>query len=55
MIHIDNQLIRDLFDKAVENPRLRQNMDLRTSADDSSQRMLNALMPGTFFQSTVTL
>ena len=47
MIHIDNQLIRDLFDKAVENPRLRQNMDLRTSADDSSQRMLNALMPGT--------
>lgn len=47
MIHIDNQLIRDLFDKAVENPRLRQNMDLRTSADDNSQRMLNALMPGT--------
>ena len=47
MIHIDNQLIRELFDKAVENPRLRQNMDLRTSADDSSQRMLNALMPGT--------
>ena len=47
MIHIDNQLIRDLFDKAVENPRLRQNMDLRTSADDCSQRMLNALMPGT--------
>lgn len=29
------------------NPRLRQNMDLRTSADDNSQRMLNALMPGT--------
>lgn len=47
MIKIDNQLIRDLYDKAVENPRLRQNMDLRTSADDSSQRMLNALMPGT--------
>lgn len=47
MIKIDNQLIRDLFDKAVENPRLRQNMDLRTSADDNSQRMLNALMPGT--------
>ena len=47
MIQIDKQLIRELFDKAVVNPRLRQNMDLRTSADDSSQRMLNALMPGT--------
>ena len=47
MIQIDKQLIRDLYDKAVVNPRLRQNMDLRTSAEDNSQRMLNALMPGT--------
>ena len=29
------------------NPRLRQNMDLRNSGEDYSQRMLNALMPGT--------
>lgn len=35
------------MDKALVNPRLRQNMDLRTSADDHSQRMLNALQPGT--------
>ena len=39
--------LKDLYDKAVVNPRLRQNMDLRNSAEDNSQRMLNALMPGT--------
>ena len=47
MIQIDKQLIRELYDKAVVNPRLRQNMDLRNSGEDNSQRMLNALMPGT--------
>ena len=47
MIEIDKQLIRDLHDKALANPRLRQNMDLRNSGEDNSQRMLNALMPGT--------
>ena len=31
----------------VENPRLRQSYDLRTSSDDNSQRILNALLPGT--------
>lgn len=29
------------------NPRLRQSYDLRTTPDDQSQRMLNALEPGT--------
>ena len=29
MIQIDKNLIRELYDKAVVNPRLRQNMDLR--------------------------
>lgn len=29
------------------NPRLRQNFDLRSSEFDGSQRMLNALQPGT--------
>ena len=47
MIQIDKNLIRELYDKAVVNPRLRQNFDLRTSPDDGGQRMLNALMPGT--------
>lgn len=32
--------------KAKENPRLRSNLDMRNSADDQSQRMLNAIEPG---------
>ena len=47
MIQFDKNLIRELYDKAVVNPRLRQNMDLRNSGEDYSQRMLNALMLGT--------
>ena len=47
MIQIDKNLIRELYDKAVVNPRFRMNFDLRTSPDDGGQRMLNALMPGT--------
>ena len=47
MIEINKKLISELFDKALTNPRLRQNYDLRTSPDDGGQRMLNALMPGT--------
>ncbi len=47
MIEIDNKLISDLFEQAKNNPRLRQNYDLRTSSEDNSQRMLNALLPGT--------
>lgn len=47
MIEIDKKFITDLLAKAAENPCLRQNYDLRTSADDNSQRMLNAILPGT--------
>ena len=47
MIHIDTTLIRDLLAKAAGADRKRANFDLRTSADDTSQRMLNALLPGT--------
>ena len=47
MIEIDKKFITYLLSKAAENPRLRQNYDLRTSADDNSQRMLNALLPDT--------
>ncbi len=35
--------------KAKESERLRINYDLRTSTDDQSQRMFNALEPGTIF------
>lgn len=44
---IFKELLDDLSAKAKENPRLRQNMDLRNSPEDQSQRMLNALEPGT--------
>lgn len=47
MIHIDKTLLDGLFDKAAISERKRINYDLRTSANDNSQRMLNALMPGT--------
>ena len=46
-MEINKELLDNLFEQAKENPRLRQNLDLRTSADDNSQRMLNALLPGT--------
>ena len=47
MIEIDSELISELFAKAEGSERRRMNFDLRTSADDGGQRMLNALLPGT--------
>ena len=44
---IDNKLLDSLFEQAKSSSRLRMNYDLRTTAADTSQRMLNALMPGT--------
>ena len=44
---ITEELLDELTVKAKENPRLRQSMDLRNSPEDQSQRMLNALEPGT--------
>ena len=44
---IDKKILDELTEQAKENPRLRQSLDLRNSADDQSQRMLNALEPGT--------
>ena len=44
---IDQKLLDDLSAQAKANPRLRQSYDLRTTPDDNSQRMLNALEPGT--------
>ena len=44
---IDKVILDELTAKAKENPRLRCNLDMRNSADDQSQRMLNALEPGT--------
>lgn len=44
---IDNIILDNLSAQAKANPRLRQAMDLRNSPEDLSQRMLNALEPGT--------
>ena len=44
---IDQKLLDDLSAQAKANPRLRQSYDLRTTPEDKSQRMLNALEPGT--------
>lgn len=47
MIEFNNDFLAQLFQQAEGNERLRQNFDLRTSSTDTSQRMLNALLPGT--------
>lgn len=44
---IDNELIDILVKEARMSPRLRMNYDLRNSNEDRSQRMLNAIEPGT--------
>ena len=43
---ITREILDNLSAKAKENPRLRFNLDMRNSADDQSQRMLNAIEPG---------
>ena len=44
---INQALMDELTAQAKASPRLRMNRDLRNSPEDKSQRMLNALEPGT--------
>ncbi len=44
---VDKELLDYLSAQAKASPRLRINLDLRNSPEDGSQRMLNALEPGT--------
>lgn len=44
---IDKKILDDLLAAAKESPRLRMVLDLRDSEKDMSQRMLNAMLPGT--------
>lgn len=46
-MNIDLNLIKELWVQAEHSPRLRMNFDMRNSSEDTSQRMLNALLPGT--------
>ncbi len=43
---ITQAILDDLTAQAKASPRLRMNMDLRNSPSDGSQRMLNAIEPG---------
>ena len=44
---IDKHILDNLTARAKASPRLRMNFDLRNSPEDRSQRMLNAIEPGT--------
>ena len=44
---IDQHILDALTAEAKGSPRLRMNLDLRNSPADASQRMLNAIEPGT--------
>lgn len=44
---IDQHILDELTTQAKASPQLRMNLDLRNSPADKSQRMLNAIEPGT--------
>lgn len=44
---LTKEILDELSKQAAASPRLRMNLDLRTSSNDTSQRMLNALEMGT--------
>lgn len=46
-MNIDKKLLDELTAEAKASPRKRMNRDMRNSAEDKSQRMLNALEPET--------
>ena len=45
-VKITQAVLDELTAAAKASPRLRMNLDLRNSPDDGSQRMLNAIEPG---------
>ena len=46
VMKITQAILDNLTEQAKASPRLRMNLDLRNSAEDLSQRMLNAIEPG---------
>lgn len=44
---IDDNILNDLTEQAKASPRLRMAYDLRNNSEEDSQRMLNAIEPGT--------
>jgi cupin fold WbuC family metalloprotein len=47
---INTELLDNLTSQAKSSPRLRQHYDLRDGTEDGSQRMLNAIEPGTVIE-----
>ena len=47
---IDNKLLDHLTIQARKNPRLRQNLNLHSSYDEPSQRLLNAMEPASYIR-----
>lgn len=45
-VKITQAILDGLTEQAKSSSRLRMNMDLRNSPEDKSQRMLNAIEPG---------
>lgn len=50
MIHINNQLIDQVSEKAKNSERNRMNYNFHTDLSDTLQRLLNAMEPGTYVQ-----
>ena len=46
VMKITQAILDNLTEQAKASPRLRMNLDLRNSVEDQSQRMLNAIEPG---------
>lgn len=46
-MNLDRKLLNSLTEEACHSSRLRMNRDMRNSENDNSQRMLNAIEPGT--------
>lgn len=46
-MRLDNTLFDSVSEQAKQSSRLRMNQDMRNSVEDQSQRMLNAIEPGT--------
>jgi len=47
---LDNRLMDQLSAQARQNPRLRQNYNLHDSLEEPSQRLLNAMEPGSYIR-----
>lgn len=48
MININNDLLDQLTQKALSSPRLRMNHNFHNGPEDTLQRLLNAMEPGTY-------